>query len=102
MSSPILITYARDYRIAIMIVRLHIAMVFQTPPIPRVRLLVDDPHFEGTAALDGASLPLAFVIRELASVFHGARSRAYVRAESAGGAVLGQSIASFCGPGLAV
>lgn len=85
-----------------MVVRLHIAMILQTPRIPRVRLLVDDPHFEGTAALDGASLPLAFVIRELASVFHGARSRAYVRAESAGGAVLGQSIASFCGPGLAV
>lgn len=77
-------------------------MILQTPPIPIVRHLVDDPHFEGTAALDRASLSLAFVICELASVFHGARSRAYVRAESAGGAVLAQSVASFCGPGLAV
>ena len=100
MSAPVSITYVRDYRVAIVIVRLHLAMILQTPGVI-LRLVVDDPHFEGTAALDRASLSFAFVVCDLAGVFHGACSRAYVAAEAAGGAVFGQSVASLCGPGVA-
>lgn len=62
---------------------------------------MDDPHLERTAALDSAGLPFAFVVCDLAGVFHGSCARAYVAAEAAGGAVFGQSVASLCGPGVA-
>jgi len=85
-----------------MIVRLHVAVILQTPPfLFQRRLVVDDPHLERTAALDGAGLPLAFVVCDLARVFHGSCPRADVAAEAAGGAVFGQSVASLCGPGVA-
>lgn len=62
---------------------------------------MNDPHLERTATLDSASLPLSFVICDLARVFHGSCSRADVAAEAAGGAVFGQSVASLCSPGVA-
>lgn len=98
---PISIPYTRADRITIVIVRLHFATILQSPG-RILRRIMDDPYFERTAALDGASLALAFVVCELAGVFHPACSCADVKAESAGGAVFGKSAAAFCGPGFAV
>lgn len=75
-------------------------MILQ-PPGRILTLVMNDPHLEGTAALDGAGLALAFVVCELAGVFHPACSCADVKAESTSGAVFGQAVAAFCGPGLA-
>lgn len=91
------IPYIRAHRIAILIVRLHFAMILQ-PPGRILTRVMDNPHLEGTTALDGAGLPLALMVCELAGVFHPACSCADVQAESAGGAVLSQSVAAFCGP----
>ena len=60
-----------------------------------------DPHLERTATLDSAGLPFAFVVCDLARVFHGSCPRAYIAAETTGGAVFCQSVASLCGPGVA-
>lgn len=85
-----------------MIMRLHVAVILQMPPLLfQRRLVVHDPHLEGTATLDSAGLSFTFVICDLARVFHGSCPRAYVAAEAAGGAVFGQSVASLCGPGVA-
>jgi hypothetical protein len=97
--SPVPIAHIRAHRIAVVIVRLHFAMMLQTPG-RILRLIMNDPHLEGT--IDGASLPLAFVVCDLAGVFRGACLRTFIATDSAGGAIFGQSVASFCGPGLAV
>jgi hypothetical protein len=83
------------------IMRLHFAMILQ-PPRRILTRVMDNPHLKGTTALDGAGLPLALMVCELAGVFHPACSCADVKTESAGGAVFGQSVASFCGPGFAI
>lgn len=74
------------HRDAMVIMRLHISIMLLFFLLLQRRLVLHDPHFEGTTTFDGAGATLTFVVWNLAGVGDGAGSRALHAAAVAVGA----------------